>query len=399
VTNKHHIKLNNKVYDAVTGKVVDQQKAPTKAQDSQKAELKRHTKKSGSRVVSETKQPEVSPSSHITPHSQPRSRKPSNISHTNLHSKQSKSKILMRKTVRKPQKIKAKSAPNSPVAKTQEANHTKAKNPKDLARHEKAKNIQKHQMVRNFNHRTYHNIDGISTEIRPLPMAEAPETQETPKNQSFDQQSQPLAKIDSFISPRKSAQNPPVPKNPIANYLEAIEKAESHLEPEAKLPKKPPRLSKRLLLSPKMTNAILGVSLLLMIGGVLAYSQAPNIAMRIASTRSGIEAQLPKYQPTGFSVNGPIKYQPGKVNMVFASTTDAGSYEISQSASQWNSEALLENFIKANNKDYQTFQSKGRTIYVYSNSNATWVDNGIWYNIESNQALSNDQLLRIAGSL
>jgi hypothetical protein len=119
---------------------------------------------------------------------------------------------------------------------------------------------------------------------------------------------------------------------------------------------------------------------------LIAYSQAANIAMRIASTRSGIEAQLPRYQPTGYSVNGSIKYQPGKVNMVYASTTDSGSYEISQSASQWNSQALLENFILANDKDYQAFQSKGRTIYIYNDSNATWVDNGIWYNIESNQA-------------
>jgi hypothetical protein len=400
VTNKHHIKLNNKVYDAVTGKLVDKHKPSDQKHSSDKSDLKRHTKKSGTRLISETKQATNTSPTHTTIHFQPYARKPNNINHSSLHSKQSKSTILMRKTVHKPQKIKAKSTPSAPVTPQQESNHTKASQSRDLVRHEKAKSIHKHQMVRKFNHRNHHSIEGLTASLKPLPMAVAPEPQDTTAPISHvGQKHQPLASINSFVSPKKSTTSQEVSRSSITGYLEAIEKAESHLEPQVKLPKKQGKLSRHLHLSPGMTNALLGASLLLLVAGVFAYNQAPNIAMRIASMRSGIQAQLPKYQPTGYTVNGPIKYQPGKVNMVYASRTDSGSYELSQSASRWNSEALLENFIKAQNKEYQTFQSKGRTIYVYSESNATWVDNGIWYTIESNQTLTNDQLLRIAGSL
>jgi hypothetical protein len=399
VTNKHHIKLNNKVYDAVTGKLVDKRGSSSKKINPDKTELKRHTKKSGTRLISETKKATNTEPTHTTIHSQPHVRKPSSINHTDLHSKQAKSKILMRRTVRKPQKIKAKSTPSAPVTPQQENNHTKASHSRDLVRHKKAKNIQKHQMVHKFNHHSHHSIEGLTPSLKPLAMAVAPEIQDTTTIQQNNQKQQPLASIDSFVSPKKPATNYGVSKSAITGYLEAIEKAESHLEPQAKLPKKQARLSRHLHLSPRTTNALIGACLLILVSGIFAYNQAPNIAMRIASMRSGIQAQLPKYQPTGYTVNGPIKYQPGKVNMVYASRTDSGSYEVSQSASKWNSEALLENFIKAQNKDYQTFQSKGRTIYIYDESSATWVDNGIWYTIESNQALTNDQLLRIAGSL
>jgi hypothetical protein len=203
VTNKHHIKLNNKVYDAITGKLVDKQELADTTDNSAKAELKRHSKKSGARVVSEPKK-QTNQHTHLISHSQNRTRKAGNIDHSNLHSKQSKSKILMRKTVRKPQKIKAKSTPTTTVLSQKQNKTSETTKSKDLLRQKKAQNIQKHQMVRKFNHHGHHTIDGISTQIKPLPMAQAPEAQnEAQAKHSPTQQAQPLARIDSFVNPKK----------------------------------------------------------------------------------------------------------------------------------------------------------------------------------------------------
>ena len=47
----------------------------------------------------------------------------------------------------------------------------------------------------------------------------------------------------------------------------------------------------------------------------------------------------------------------------------------------------------------QTIDTAGRTVYIYGNDNASWVDNGIWYQVTSNGDLSNTDVLNIASSL
>ena len=60
---------------------------------------------------------------------------------------------------------------------------------------------------------------------------------------------------------------------------------------------------------------------------------------------------------------------------------------------------LLDNYVSVSNRDYQTKEEKGRTVYIYDDSNATWVDGGIWYQIEGDSSLSSDQLLNIVASM
>jgi len=135
------------------------------------------------------------------------------------------------------------------------------------------------------------------------------------------------------------------------------------------------------------------------VGGFLAYQNLPNIAMRVASTRAGLKANLPKYQPAGFSMAGPIEYEPGEVKLSYKSNSDNRSFAVTQKNSAWNSEALLENYIAPTKQPYQTFQANGRTIYIYSDNKATWVDGGVWYTIDGKANLNSDQLLRIANGL
>jgi hypothetical protein len=121
--------------------------------------------------------------------------------------------------------------------------------------------------------------------------------------------------------------------------------------------------------------------------------------MRVASTRAGFAAEMPGYKPAGFSFKGPIAYQAGRVSVTFKSNTDDRQFTLTQSSSNWNSDALLANYVASEKKQYQTYLDKGRTLYIYDNSNASWVDNGIWYQIEGDSSLTTDQLIRIASSL
>lgn len=179
----------------------------------------------------------------------------------------------------------------------------------------------------------------------------------------------------------------------------ALTNAQSHTEPHHKAPKKRSKIIRKLGISSRaaaMSSAVLAGVLL---GGFFAVQNVPNLAMRVASTRAGFDAEMPEYQPAGFSFKGPINYSSGQVTVSFKSNTDSREYNFVQRSSNWNSDALLANYVIAEGKQYQTYLDRGRTLYIYDGSNATWVDNGIWYQVEGDSSMTTDQLIRIASSI
>lgn len=136
---------------------------------------------------------------------------------------------------------------------------------------------------------------------------------------------------------------------------------------------------------------------LLLIAGLVAYFNAPVLSLRLASTRVGFSAKLPGYSPVGYSF-GDLSYGDGKVTVNYTSE-DAQSFNIVQRASDWDSQALLSNFVTSANKAYQTYERAGRTIYFYGENTATWVDSGVWYTVNGNSSLTKGQLLDLAGSI
>ncbi|MBA2279599.1 DUF4367 domain-containing protein [Candidatus Saccharibacteria bacterium] len=147
-----------------------------------------------------------------------------------------------------------------------------------------------------------------------------------------------------------------------------------------------------------MTLAASSLSVL-MLAGFIAYQNLPNMAMRYAATRAGISAQLPGYKPAGFALNNRIHYNPGQITINFASNSDDRNFSITQRSTSWDSKALLSNYVATASDQIQTYEDKGRTIYIYDESNATWVNGGVWYDINGSSKLNSDQLIRIATSM
>jgi hypothetical protein len=132
--------------------------------------------------------------------------------------------------------------------------------------------------------------------------------------------------------------------------------------------------------------------------GAVGYLIAPRASVQLAANRSGVAATLPAYKPSGFQLNRSVEYSPGQVSLQFESLTDSRNFRIHKASTDWTSDALRNNFLEERGL-YQTVQNRGNTIYIYNGNNATWVDGGVWYNIEGASALNTDQLLRIAESL
>ena len=149
----------------------------------------------------------------------------------------------------------------------------------------------------------------------------------------------------------------------------------------------------------RMVTILSSTLALLILGGYLTYITLPSISLRVAASRAGVNANMPEYKPDGYSLDGPITYSPGEVVISYKSNTEASSgYKLVQKATNWDSQAVLDNYVAKLTDNYLTFQERGVTVYTFGNK-AAWVNGGLLYTIEGNAALSSDQILRVATSI
>ena len=123
-----------------------------------------------------------------------------------------------------------------------------------------------------------------------------------------------------------------------------------------------------------------------------------DVSLQVAASQSGINATYPDYVPRGYELSD-VTSASGKVTMNFKS--DEGAYMLSEEASSWNSDALLNNYVKENYTadEYSVVVEQGLTIYMGNNWEA-WVNGGILYKLTvKSGALTKKQLKTIATSL
>jgi hypothetical protein len=178
-----------------------------------------------------------------------------------------------------------------------------------------------------------------------------------------------------------------------------IEAATSHHQPKIKKTPVHHRIARKLRVKPRTLSVSAAVMAFVVLGGFFAISNAPNLSMRVAAMKSQVHGTLPGYKPSGFAINGPIKYQPGEIIVSYKSNSDSRNFQITQKASAWDTESLRQNYVDTLKTTYQTVQDKGKTIYLYDDASATWVDGGVWYKIDGNSQLNTDQVLKLAASL
>ena len=182
-------------------------------------------------------------------------------------------------------------------------------------------------------------------------------------------------------------------------FDQAIHNATSHNQPLIKKTSRRHRVARKLKVSPKIINVSAAALATLLLVGFIGYQNMPNLSMRLATTRAGVHGSLPGYEPAGFGMNGPIQYKAGQITIHYRSHSDGREFNINQRSSAWDSETLLSQYVGNDRRAYQTYQDSGKTIYIYNGDNATWVDGGVWYQIEGNSSLNSDQLLRLAASM
>ena len=321
--------------------------------------------------------------------SQTSNTKPRTPTSHQLHVRTRKAQTLMRTAVKKPHQsaavVKKASTPHQRQASYIEALTAKEAiihSAQDMARAEKAQQIKTHTLIHKFapqSARTKQKtvLQG-ETVYRRLQLDKPADTH--------------TASIQSNSSTHRSGHDQL--QSLINEAFEGISTLENNVAHKKK------RFA-RIRRTPKWASIGASLAAVAILTGFFAYQNIPAVAMRMAVAKSGIDARTPSYRPSGFKFSGPISTSGGAVTLNFRSNSDSErSYTILQKPSNWDSQSLLDNFITGSKTAYQTYQDdSGRTIFIYEDSNATWVDQGIWYTIEGNARLNTDQLLKIASSM
>lgn len=141
--------------------------------------------------------------------------------------------------------------------------------------------------------------------------------------------------------------------------------------------------------------AILGMAI---VGSYAWLQNYPKMSIRIAASRAGIAASIPDYLPAGYHLSGPVAYAPGQITLTFSSDTKKDSVVITQRKTDWDASTLVADYVNKIGK-YTTVEDQGLSIYFYSDNHASWVNHGVWYNVEGTAKLQQDQVLKIVSSL
>lgn len=175
---------------------------------------------------------------------------------------------------------------------------------------------------------------------------------------------------------------------------EALAKAPSHHRERHKEPKSSTNNRRSRITA----LATAGTALLLLVG-YFSYLNMPNLSVRVAAARAGIDATYPSYRPSGYSISGPVSYDEGKVRMKFNSNGSSQSFVLAQESSNWNSSTVLEKYVEPKaGENYSVTSEGGLTIYAWK-GNAAWTSGGILYTVTGDGNISPDQIRHMAVSM
>ncbi len=172
-------------------------------------------------------------------------------------------------------------------------------------------------------------------------------------------------------------------------FLKAIENATHYADIKATSAK---HLKKAKL---HTANMALGVLALLVIAGFAAYTNMPSVQLKVAGIRAGVATTDPDFEKTGFAYRGVNAENDARIITLEA---QGNTYRLVERATNWDSETMISSIssVGANGAPNYTVITAGEDkIYRFSESQATWVKNGIWYEIHGDAGLTDGQLLKV----
>ena len=196
----------------------------------------------------------------------------------------------------------------------------------------------------------------------------------------------------NLIATPKTEKAKAVKDDAVKSALKSVATLESENKPTKSISTKRSLGAKKLLLAFGCAALAVGVV------GYFVSVNTPDISVRVAAMQTGIDVTYPTYVPRGYSLSD-IVSEDKKISMTFSSSDNA-SFTLSEEKSSWDNETLEASYVKQTwGNNYTSVREQGITIFI-SGSNATWVNGGILYKIETTgSSLTKKQIKSIVTSL
>lgn len=283
--------------------------------------------------------------------------------HTKAHQPQA-SRILMRKAVKKPgpglkRQVHVQSALSHSSAAIIPVKHSATQI--DTKRLEAAKQVERSHKISRF-----HPIRDIPVTYAAVPVQQVPE--DKPGN-------------TPPVTP------PPVPTNkPEDIFEQAIERANSYVDLAAHRK----HLTKKARRHAMSMSA--GVLALLIIAAFGAYQNSPGLQLKVASLHAGVSTTMPNFTASGFAYNGVGHDQ----SRLIIGLKDGGKeYQLSEQKTNWTAQEMIDHISsidESGQTNYATYTTDGYTVYKFGTNQATWVKDGVWYQVNGRENLTDTQL-------
>jgi len=386
------LELNGKRYDAYSGELL----GSATGHAGRARSIDGFTTAAASHTLT-PKPKAATPAKSVTPAPKPTTHKPISDftrtpAHHVAHHKPANSQTLMRSAVHKPQPSVKRNL------KTQQRTDVLVKQPSitvapklssyqlDPKRVEHAKRVPRSPSVRRYA------VDRTALTPQPVPVAVPTQTPPTTV------QAQPAVRPVYADASAQTLRRPLAPQTHSTDIFEqALARANSHLQQPLSRRQAKAKRRKSLLAGRALSISAASLAVLLLVG-FFAWQQKAALTMRYAASKSGVAATMPGYKPGGFNV-GKFSYSPGVVAVNFTNNSNGSSFALVEKSTSWDSAALRDSFVASRSRTYQTIDAAGRTIYTYGNHNATWVDNNVWYQVNSQGSLTTRQLVNLAVSM
>ncbi|TAH36264.1 hypothetical protein EYC59_01130 [Candidatus Saccharibacteria bacterium] len=136
---------------------------------------------------------------------------------------------------------------------------------------------------------------------------------------------------------------------------------------------------------------------LLVIAGFATYLNTPGLQFKVASIKAGVTTTMPNLATTGFAYNG-VRSDTDKLTIGLKGSTS--SAQLVQQTTNWSEADLIRQANTgtdaSGNPLYNTFRIGSISVYRFSDTSATWIKNGIWYQLSSPTNLTDAQVKALA---
>jgi hypothetical protein len=136
---------------------------------------------------------------------------------------------------------------------------------------------------------------------------------------------------------------------------------------------------------------------LIVIAGFALYQNTPGLQFKYASFQAGVATAMPNVKAAGFAYTG-VSSQFGKLTVGLK--TDGNAYQLTQQSTNWTTNDLLQQSPVGTDASgqpaYQTLNAGTTAVVRFSDTSATWIKNGIWYQLSGQQPLSDSQVTSLA---